>query len=135
MRSTPTDKASGQPGRFNPTKGTTLNTSEAIIAFIADLYGMAPVRRRGLSPSKDTPGALDLLSGQTFEPVNLEGDMLLAHRQDGGDGVRAHVPTRRVVDAVLVRAAQALAVMQDGSVQEHYKHLKDKLRKETGLSY
>jgi len=112
-----------------------MSTSEAIIAFIADLPGMAPVRRIDINDEKF--GALDVLSGQTFEPATKfpEGEMLLASRQDDRSGLMVLVHSRVVVDAVLVRAAHALAITQDGRAQNIYLHLKNMLRKETGFSY
>lgn len=109
-----------------------MTTSTEIINFITGLHGMDHLIRVDVTDQR--PGAFDLLTGQAIEPTSdfPEGDMLILDRADGR---RVLVHTHILIDALILRTAQAHSITEGGGVKEHYQHLKEHLGHKTGFDY
>lgn len=109
-----------------------MTTSTSIIDFISGLHGLDRLQRLDITDQRS--GAFDLLTAQAIEPASdfPEGDMLVLERFDGQ---RVLVHTHILVDALLLRTAQAWSVTEGGNVKDRYQHLKEHLTLKTGFSY
>lgn len=109
-----------------------MTTSAAIIDFITGLHGIDRLHRIDITDQR--PGAFDLLTAQSIEPADdfPEGDMLIMERFDGQ---RVLVHTHIVLEALILRTAQAWGITEGGSVKGQYETLKEHLGHKTGYSY
>lgn len=107
-------------------------SATAIVDFIAALPGLDRLQRVDLDDRR--PGAIDLLSGQIIEPSPdfPEGDVLLVER---ANGQQVLVHSFKLVDALILRAAQSMALSEGGNASGHYDHLKHHLKVKTGFGY
>lgn len=109
-------------------------SASAIIHFITGLHGVDRLQRIDITDKR--PGAFDLLTAQTIEasPDYPEGDMLVVESMNGK---RNLVHTHILMEALIVRTAQAWSITEGGGlgVRDHYVHLKEHLSVKTGSNY
>jgi hypothetical protein len=108
-----------------------LTSASSLIEFIQSLHGCDRLQR----PLEDRrPGAIDLLTSNVIEedPEYPDGEFLIIEQASGR---RASVHSHKILDALILRAAQAWAATEGGSVKSQYQHLKEHLQLKTGFVF
>lgn len=108
-----------------------MTRSVVLIEFIVGLHGIAWLHQDGDEDRREA--AFDVLSGQSIEPADEfpDGDKLVVARFDGQ---RVLVFSHILIDALILRTAQAWSVTKGGAVEGHYRRLREELRGR-GYSY
>ncbi|PLY39344.1 hypothetical protein CSZ94_26970 [Janthinobacterium sp. ROICE36] len=103
------------------------NVASRTIAFLASLHGHHEHHVDGRA------AVLDLLTGIAYVPnLDYEDAVMLTMIAPGGAVIADAVHTHKVVEAYLVRYAQAMAIADGGSVQAQYEHIQQHFAVKTG---
>ena len=107
-----------------------MTKAESIIEFISGLHGMDRLARENIEDQR--PGAFDLLTAQSIEahPEFPEAEYLLVEQSNGN---RVSFATHKLLEALLVRTAEAWALTQGGTAKSHYLQLQGHLAHKTGF--
>lgn len=107
-----------------------MTNAESIIEFISGLHGLDRLVRESLEDQR--PGAFDLLTAQSIEahPEFPEAEYLLVEQLTGA---RILFATHKLLEALLVRTAEAWAVSQGGTSKQHFAQLQEHLLHKTGF--
>lgn len=104
--------------------------SQRLIEFLGGLHGMDHIKKVG---SHATEGVIDLASGMVVEasPDYPDGEIFTVRHLNGHV---SEVYACKLIDHLLVRHAQAMAIMepQGGKAQDHYEHIRQHLVVKTG---
>lgn len=97
------------------------------IAFLASLHGLHEHSVDGRA------AVLDLLTGVAYVPnPDYEDATMLTMIAPGGGVIAEAVLTHKVVEAYLARYAQAMAIVDGGSVKAQYEHIQQHFAVKTG---
>jgi hypothetical protein len=100
-----------------------------VIDFLSNLHGMDQLR----TGSEERRGAaIDLRSATIYEanPEFPDGERLSAGLESSQ---KVLVSTHQLVEHLLVRHAEAMAVSEGGTVRANYRHISDHFLRKTGF--
>jgi hypothetical protein len=109
---------------------TTTNRAERVVAFLSSLHGMDQLCT---APGQPTAAAIDLLTATVIEPCpdDPAGEFM---RVEHPLGRISFVDTQKLVDALMVRHARAMAVIEPaaGGTAEQYRLIRQCFATKTG---
>lgn len=104
--------------------------AQRLIEFLGDLHAMDHIKK---VDSHEVTGVIDLVSGMIIEasPDYPDGEIFTIRHLNGHV---SEVYACKLIDHLLVRHAQAMAIMepQGGKPQDHYEHIQQHLVVKTG---
>lgn len=104
--------------------------AERVVDFLSGLYGMDRLRN---TPGIPSDAAIDLVTATVIEasPDDPEGEFM---RVEHPLGRVAYVSTTKLVETLLVRHAQAMAIMSPdgGDATDQYRRIRDAYVTKTG---
>lgn len=108
-----------------PTENQT--SAASIIAFLASLHGLHEHNIDGRE------AVLDLITGVAYLPnLNYEDGEMLTMIAPGGGVIAQAVGTYKVVQAYLVRYAEAMAIADGGTAKVQYEQIREHFDVKTG---
>lgn len=107
--------------------------AERVIEFLSELYGMDRLRT---TVATQPPAVIDLLTATVIEVLadDPEGEYV---RVEHPLGRISQIETQKLVETLLVRHAQAMAVMtsESGAADEHYRRVREAYFMKTGAQH
>lgn len=101
-----------------------------VVDFISGLHGMDRLRN---TPGEPASAAIDLVTATVVEPSpdDPEGEFM---RVEHPLGRVSYVATQKLVETLLVRHAQAMAMINPdgGDATDHYRHIREAFVTKTG---
>jgi hypothetical protein len=104
--------------------------AERVVDFLSGLHGMDRLRN---TPGIPSDAAIDLVTATVIEPSpdDPEGEFM---RVEHPLGRVSYVATQKLVEALLVRHSQAMAIISPdgGDARDHYRRIRDAYVTKTG---